>query len=212
MRSKSAADTKTRKSLVELDMGKDKLEFKAYRQSGSTVNFHQPKNHDKLCLSPLHTVSQIRGEPITHVRYSKWEKNGSLSFIPPDGRFRLLEYETEAKVQLPLAVEAAITLEENGGEDEKWSQLKSARFSVTVTSRTNHRSLEDIIISICLGKGATSVSATANGDRRPLGAPTGPGGAGRKEESSDGWVGGGSWEFDPNSQVRGAYARLQLIR
>lgn len=71
---------------------------------------------------------------------------------------------------------------------------------MTLTSRTNHRPIEDIVVSIYLGKGASSVSATANGDKRPLGGISGPGGAGRKEES-DGWVGGGTWEFDPHTQV-----------
>ena len=71
---------------------------------------------------------------------------------------------------------------------------------LTLTSRSSQRVVEDIVISIYLGKGATSVSATASGDRRPMGMSSGPGGAGRKDES-DGWVGGGSWEFDPHSRI-----------
>ena len=76
----------------------------------------------------------------------------------------------------------------------------AGRFSLTLTSRTNHRPIEDIVVSIYLGKTASSVSATATGDKRPLGAVGGAGGAGRKEDA-DGWVGGGTWEFDPHTQV-----------
>jgi AP-3 complex subunit mu len=70
-----------------------------------------------------------------------------------------------------------------------------------ITSRITHHAVEDIVVSMDLGRGATSVSATATGDRRPLGSSIGHGGAGRKDESSEGWVGGGTWEFDPNTQM-----------
>lgn len=49
------------------------------------------------------------------IRYQKWEQNKVLSFIPPDGHFRLLEYEMEGKAQLPLSIRPSVTVEENGG-------------------------------------------------------------------------------------------------
>jgi len=39
-----------------------------------------------------------------------------LSFIPPDGRFSLLEYEAPPVAQLPLSIKAGMTMEDNGGE------------------------------------------------------------------------------------------------
>ncbi|WVR05293.1 hypothetical protein IAU60_002306 [Kwoniella sp. DSM 27419] len=120
------------------------------------------------------------------IRYGKWEKSKVLSFIPPDGRFRLLEYQASAgcsKNQLPVSLKANLVVQPNGG-----------KLSLTLTPRLSHRPLEDVTISIFLGKGASTVSATANGDRRPLGT--------RIEEGvADGHVGGGNWEFDPHTQI-----------
>lgn len=65
---------------------------------------------------------------------------------------------------------------------------------MTLTSRLTHRALEDVTVTICLGRSAASVSATPTGDRRPAGhvAPEGV---------VDGHVGGGTFEFDPNTKV-----------
>jgi len=77
------------------------------------------------------------------------------------------------------------------------------RFSLTLISRTNHRALEDIVVSIDLGDRATSVSATATGDRGPMHVPSnGLSAAGRRDEgATSGSVGGGTWEFDPHTHV-----------
>ncbi|KAE8541076.1 hypothetical protein D1P53_002430 [Cryptococcus gattii VGV] len=121
------------------------------------------------------------------VRYSRWMKDGVLSFIPPDGKFRLLEYESvsdSARAPVPIQLKAGLTIEDYGG-----------RFTLTLSSRLNTRPLEDINVSIFLGKGATSVSANASGERRPLHTQIG------KEETAEGFVGGGNWEFDPHTQI-----------
>ncbi|ORX40010.1 putative adaptor complex subunit medium chain 3 [Kockovaella imperatae] len=129
------------------------------------------------------------------IRYSKWEKNGVLSFIPPDGRFKLLEFQVPPmRVQLPLQLVPKMSIEENGG----------GQFSLTLTSRTNHRPIQDIVVSIFLGYGTNGVSATATGDKRAGGGDAhGPGAPvlGTKSEVGDGYVGGGTWEFDPHTQV-----------
>lgn len=59
------------------------------------------------------------------------------------------------------------------------------------------------MISINLGQGASSVNASVSGDRRPMGMGGGTtsGGLIKKDEGGDGWVGGGVWEFDPNTKV-----------
>ncbi|WWC89889.1 uncharacterized protein L201_004818 [Kwoniella dendrophila CBS 6074] len=137
------------------------------------LSFSNPKVLDECAFHPC-------------IRYNKWEKNRILSFIPPDGKFRLLEYQSvssSSKNQIPLGVKANLVIEPNRG-----------RFSLTLSSTLPSRPLEDIVISIYLGKGATSVSATAQGDRKPIGI--------RSEEGiADGHVGGGNWEFDPHTQV-----------
>jgi len=54
-----------------------------------------------------------------------------------------------------------------------------------------------------MGAGATTVSATATGDRRPIGAPMNGLAAGGKRDDGPvmGNVGGGTWEFDPHTHV-----------
>jgi AP-3 complex subunit mu len=57
------------------------------------------------------------------------------------------------------------------------------------------------VVSIHLGTGASSVSATATGDRPPM-SMGGPTGAGKRQDAAaEGFAGGGNWEFDPHSRV-----------
>lgn len=48
-------------------------------------------------------------------RYSRWEKDGALSFIPPDGRFKLLGYDGGSVTALPLHLKAQMSVDDNGG-------------------------------------------------------------------------------------------------
>ncbi|ODN98475.1 AP-3 complex subunit mu [Cryptococcus wingfieldii CBS 7118] len=139
------------------------------------LSFANPKTMDQCSFHPC-------------IRHGRWKKDSVLSFIPPDGKFRLLEYEASAstaKNQLPISLKAAMATESHS----------AGRFSLTLSSRVNSLPLENIVISIFLGKGATSVNATATGDRRPLHSHVG------KEENAEGFVGGGTWDFDPHTQV-----------
>ncbi|BEJ03325.1 hypothetical protein CcaverHIS641_0105000 [Cutaneotrichosporon cavernicola] len=110
------------------------------------------------------------------VRYSRWERDHVLSFIPPDGKFKLLEYEATSVPKLPFVLKAGLQVDETGG-----------RFSLTLSSRVPR--LDDVVISIFLGSTTTGISATPAGDRRPPG------------QEGDGHVGGGTAEFDPHTQV-----------
>ncbi|RXK35486.1 AP-3 complex subunit mu [Tremella mesenterica] len=51
------------------------------------------------------------------IRYNRWNRDKVLSFIPPDGKFKLLEYQAAdlTKGQLPFLLSPSMTLEENGG-------------------------------------------------------------------------------------------------
>jgi AP-3 complex subunit mu len=69
-----------------------------------------------LVLSPPNAIAQPSLHPC--VRLSRWAKSpGTLSFIPPDGPFRLLEYETPeiVAVDLPIRIEGKV---EDTGEFE----------------------------------------------------------------------------------------------
>lgn len=87
----------------------------------------------------------------------------------------------------------------------RWANIRgvaliSGRFSLTLSSKIN-RIVEDIVVSIHLGSGTSSVSATATGDRPPM-SMGGPTGAGKRQDAAaEGFAGGGNWEFDPHSRV-----------
>ncbi|WOO77123.1 AP-3 complex subunit mu-1 [Vanrija pseudolonga] len=137
-----------------------------------------------LVLNLANAKTTLR-DPAFHpcVRHNRWERDAVLSFIPPDGKFKLVEYNSRAPVkQLPVGLKAKLTTEDNGG-----------RFSLTLTSRMNAHPLEHITVSIFLGASTTSVSATATGEKPPLHTGESSAPAGR--------VGGGTYEFDPNTHV-----------
>lgn len=115
-------------------------------------------------------------------RYNRWERDHVLSFIPPDGKFKLLDYETSTTPKLPFLLKAGMQIDDTGG-----------RFSLTLTSRAPR--LEDVVVSIFLGTSTTGISATPAGDRKPHSQGQGQDGA------ADGHVGGGTCEFDPHTQV-----------
>lgn len=126
------------------------------------------------------------------VRYKRWMKDRVLSFIPPDGAFKLMDYQVakpqggvERPIAIPLALKPSMQLTPDGG-----------KFQLTLSSRCTARPIENIVVSIYLGEAATGVSATATGDSRSVvsqGVGTNGGTA------AIGGVGGGTWEFDPNT-------------
>ena len=67
-------------------------------------------------------------------------------------------------------------------------------------SKMSNRPLEDVVIEIFLGEGTHSASATVTGDKRPIGM-SGPALGAAKSDMSSGFVGGGTWEFDPHTHV-----------
>lgn len=60
------------------------------------------------------TAPELRN-PAESRRYSKWEKDGVLSFIPPDGKFRLLEYQVAGSSQVPISLRPRVKVEDYGG-------------------------------------------------------------------------------------------------
>lgn len=58
------------------------------------------------------------------VRNFRWEQNRVISFVPPDGRFRLMGYRVRGGVQPPIAIKPSVSFTETGGKVE-----------VTVTSK-----------------------------------------------------------------------------
>ncbi|VDC06235.1 unnamed protein product [Peniophora sp. CBMAI 1063] len=93
------------------------------------------------------------------VRLARWTNSRVLSFVPPDGKFVLMEYAldtsklgtaatAQAAVQVPLHIKAALSTHEHGGT-----------FDVVLTSR-HIKPLEDVVLELHLGESATSASCT----------------------------------------------------
>lgn len=110
------------------------------------------------------------------VRLQRWKRERILSFIPPDGKFVLEEYQYAPpqkavvnNLPIPVSLKPNITIGELGGN-----------FMVTFTSRMT-KSMENVKIEWYLGEDATGAQCTLSG------AGSGVGSTGGAE---------GSWTFD----------------
>jgi Adaptor complexes medium subunit family len=98
-----------------------------------------------LALSPPGSI----GTPSFHpcVRLSRWAKSpGTVSFVPPDGTFTLLDYETPDvnNIDNPIRIEAKLE--------------ETAEFEIRLTPGS--KKLEDLIITIPLNSTITGTTNT----------------------------------------------------
>ncbi|EFO96759.1 CRE-APM-3 protein [Caenorhabditis remanei] len=78
------------------------------------------------------------------VRYKRWENEKVLSFVPPDGNFRLLSYHIAAQnmVAIPIYVRQVISLKPNAG-----------KLDLTVGPKLSMgKVLEDVVLEITMPK------------------------------------------------------------
>ncbi|KAF9779540.1 clathrin adaptor mu subunit [Thelephora terrestris] len=96
------------------------------------------------------------------VRLRRWQRDKALSFVPPDGRFTLMEYRylpptsrslsaPSTQVPVPFTLKPVVTIEEDGGS-----------FSVSLTSRLSTRLFDEIVVEFYLGDGSSGVNCTAS--------------------------------------------------
>ncbi|KAF9179875.1 AP-3 complex subunit mu-2, partial [Haplosporangium sp. Z 27] len=88
------------------------------------------------------------------VRFNKWESDKVLSFVPPDGHFRLMSYRVNLPSQqnLPVQVKPSFNIGTNG-----------AKFDITVSLRnTDGKPLENVVLTLPLQKSTSSVTAHCN--------------------------------------------------
>jgi len=111
-----------------------------------TLNFVNPALLDDVSLHPC-------------VRVFRWEKNRIISFVPPDGRFKLMSYRVRgAGIMPPLDIHPNIKFE--NPSDSSASAI--GKLEVSVTLKPIVKSVvEDIVVSIPLPKSATGVLLTA---------------------------------------------------
>ncbi|KZT12616.1 clathrin adaptor mu subunit [Laetiporus sulphureus 93-53] len=109
-----------------------------------------------LTLSNSQSLTDCSFHPC--VRLQRWARDKTLSFVPPDGRFKLMEYRyapvsvsTVHQVAVPFALRSAINVEENGGS-----------FDLTLGSRLTTRALDNVMVELFLGEGASGANCVAS--------------------------------------------------
>ncbi|KAG0091215.1 AP-3 complex subunit mu-2 [Podila epicladia] len=106
-----------------------------------TLNFVNPRLVDDCSFHPS-------------VRFNKWETDKVLSFVPPDGHFRLMSYRVNLPSQqnLPIQVKPSISIGATGG-----------KFDLSVNLRnTDGKTVEDVVLILPLHKSTTTLTASCN--------------------------------------------------
>uniref|UniRef100_A0A8C6N0H1 AP-3 complex subunit mu-2 n=1 Tax=Mus spicilegus TaxID=10103 RepID=A0A8C6N0H1_MUSSI len=105
-----------------------------------------------LSLSNPRLLDDVSFHPC--VRFKRWESERILSFIPPDGNFRLLAYHVSAQnlVAIPVYVKHSISFRDS-------SSL--GRFEITVgPKQTMGKTIEGVIVTSQMPKGVLNMSLT----------------------------------------------------
>jgi len=89
------------------------------------------------------------------VRYNKYEQNKVISFVPPDGNFKLMSYRIKGQVQVPLYVKPQISMGPSGG---KITIITGSKF-------TDRKVLDDVLILDPFSKAISNASLTVTQGR-----------------------------------------------
>ncbi|RIB24740.1 AP-3 complex subunit MU-1 [Gigaspora rosea] len=106
-----------------------------------TLNFVNPRVLDDYSFHPC-------------VRYNKFENERVLSFVPPDGHFKLMTYRVNLPhhQSLPLYVKPQIYIGNGGG-----------KFDISINIRnTEGKPIENVLLVFPLAKSVSSVNATCS--------------------------------------------------
>ncbi|BFZ05944.1 hypothetical protein BsWGS_08983 [Bradybaena similaris] len=107
-----------------------------------TLSFINPRLLDDVSFHPC-------------VRISRWEAEKIVSFIPPDGQFRLMSYHIGGSyntVNIPIYLKHSIQYREGSG----------GKFDVTVGPRQNIRKMiEDVVLNVQFPKTVLSATLTS---------------------------------------------------
>ncbi|XP_064616406.1 AP-3 complex subunit mu-1-like [Liolophura sinensis] len=105
-----------------------------------TLSFMNPRLLDDVSFHPC-------------VRFKRWESERVLSFVPPDGNFRLISYHIGSQnlVAIPVYIRHNISFREGGG----------GRFDITVgPKQTMGKTLEQVVIEVPFPKCVLNVTLT----------------------------------------------------
>ncbi|CAI2177955.1 6861_t:CDS:10 [Funneliformis geosporum] len=106
-----------------------------------TLNFVNPRVLDDCSFHPC-------------VRYNKFENERVLSFVPPDGHFKLMSYRVNLPhhQSLPVYVKPQIHIGNNGG-----------KFDISINIRnTDGKPVENVLLVFPLAQSVSNVNATCN--------------------------------------------------
>jgi len=105
-----------------------------------TLSFVNPRLFDDVSFHPC-------------VRFKRWELERILSFVPPDGNFRLMSYHIGSQniVAIPIYIRHNISFRDNGG----------GRLDVTVgPKQTMGKLVEGVVLEIPMSKNVLNVNLT----------------------------------------------------
>ncbi|XP_054629375.1 AP-3 complex subunit mu-2 [Dunckerocampus dactyliophorus] len=108
-----------------------------------TLSFMNPRLLDDVSFHPC-------------VRFKRWEAERILSFIPPDGNFRLLSYHVSSQnlVAIPVYVKHNITFREGSSQ---------GRFDLTLgPKQTMGKAVESVLVSSQLPRGVLNANLNAS--------------------------------------------------
>ncbi|KGL85353.1 AP-3 complex subunit mu-1, partial [Tinamus guttatus] len=110
-----------------------------------------------LTLCPLFQNPRLLDDVSFHpcIRFKRWESERVLSFIPPDGNFRLISYRVSSQnlVAIPVYVKHMISFKENSS---------SGRFDVTIGPKQNMgKTVEGVVMTVHMPKAVLNMNLTS---------------------------------------------------
>ena len=121
-----------------------------------------------LSFTNPHILDDVSFHPC--VRYNRYEQSRVISFVPPDGAFKLMNYRyvyldkisslkyhslfdrVKGQLQLPIYVKPQISFNTNGGRVNVMVGMKNIQAKV----------VEEVVITIQFPKSISSTTLTAN--------------------------------------------------
>jgi AP-3 complex subunit mu len=104
-----------------------------------------------LCFANPRLLDDVSFHPC--VRFKRWENEKVLSFVPPDGNFRLISYHIESlnSIQLPVYVRHSIQYREGS----------NGKFEVTIGPRSGlGKIVENVSLNVEMPKSVLNMSLT----------------------------------------------------
>ncbi|KAI0676750.1 clathrin adaptor mu subunit [Trametes maxima] len=105
-----------------------------------------------LTFSNASTLTDCAFHPC--VRLQRWSRDKILSFVPPDGKFKLMDYRyvpvsasSMNQVSVPFILRPVVKVDEHGGS-----------IDVSLSSRLTTRTMDSVTVELYLGEGATGAS------------------------------------------------------